>query len=278
MTITKRQNYPLKDGFPSTLETLAIQNCLLARVDSRIMQLEHLHTLDLRDNRLKDLPSSMSNLGHLAELRVAANQLSSFPQSLCQTSLSRSLKTLDLSGNHLAFLPAQFGHLTSLVTLNLANNRLESLPFTFHHLQALRRLLLLNNRLRYLPSNMHHLHLDILDISGNDFAHEESVRVIQSRLGVMSLLELSARVMKYHHMPYNNGFLPHILCSYLDVCRTCMCSMPCFTCFEHCIGVVDSRRMAITAVTDSKGYVPMEAFFCSLECKKRYVSQGHLLL
>ena len=278
MTVLKRQNYPLRDGFPSTLETLVIQSCMLSRLDSRILQLENLCTLDLSNNKIKELPELLCKLVNLAELRVTANRLSSFPDSLCQSSLSRSLKTLDLSDNRLVSLPGQFGYMTSLMSLNLANNQLESLPFSFHHLQNLRKLLLLNNRLHCLPSNMHRLQLDILDISGNEFCHEDSVQVIQSRLGVLSLLELSARVVKCHYVQYNSTVLPRNLCTYLDACRTCMCGKPCFMGFEQCVGKVDARRMARTAITSSKGEVSMEAFFCSFSCKKRYVSHAYLVV
>jgi LRR-repeat protein 1 len=278
MMILKRQDYPLRDGFPSTLETLVIQGCMLSRVDSRIMQLDNLCTLDLSNNKIKELPELLCNLVNLADLRVTANQLSSFPDLLCQPPLSHSLKTLDLSDNLLVSLPGQFGHITSLVILNLANNQLKSLPFSFHWLRNLRKLSLLNNRLSYLPSNMHRLQLDTLDISGNDFYQEDSVQVIQSRLGVLPLLELSARVVKCHHLPYNTTVLPRNLCTYLETCRTCMCGNPCFVGFEHCVVTVDSQRLARTAITNSKGGVSMEAFLCSFACKKWYVSHGCLVV
>ena len=278
LTITQRQNYPLRDGFPSTVETLVIQNCMLAKVDSRIIELVHLRILDLTHNKIRELPSSLANLDKLAELRLAENRLSSFPSSICQTSLSCSLKTLDLSDNQLVSLPAQFGEMVGLVSLNLANNQLHTLPYTFHRLRALQKLLLLNNKLRCLPCNMHYLHLDTLDVSGNEFANEKSVCIMQSRLGVLSLMELCSRVMNCYRIQYNSSCLPLHLCSFLDACRTCMCGKPCFVSFEHCLGPVDSRRMARTVITDSSRDIPMEAFLCSIECKKRFTGKGQLVL
>ena len=40
MTIASRQDYPITKGFPCSLEVLNIHECLLKKVDSRILKLK----------------------------------------------------------------------------------------------------------------------------------------------------------------------------------------------------------------------------------------------
>ena len=79
-----------------------------------------------------------------------------------------SLKTLDLSNNHLTELPELIGSLTSLKTLNLSFNKLTELPESIGSLVSLRYLYLLDNQLTELPESIGNLtFLEKLDLGMN---------------------------------------------------------------------------------------------------------------
>ena len=53
MVISSRSNYPVRDGFPRALEKLAVNHCLLRKIDSRILRLSLLVSMDLSDNHIR---------------------------------------------------------------------------------------------------------------------------------------------------------------------------------------------------------------------------------
>jgi len=76
--------------------------------------------------------------------------------------------TLDLSNNHLLYLPENFPTLTHLVKLDLSKNRLEELPEFFGQLKNLRHLDLYSNQLERLPVSFCQLkNLKWLDLKNN---------------------------------------------------------------------------------------------------------------
>jgi len=76
--------------------------------------------------------------------------------------------TLDLSNNHLVYLPENFPTLTHLVKLDLSKNRLEDLPEFFGQLKNLRHLDLYSNQLERLPVTFSQLkNLKWLDLKNN---------------------------------------------------------------------------------------------------------------
>lgn len=76
--------------------------------------------------------TSVGYFKKLSSLNLSFNTIN--PLSLTQLGfISQSLETLDLSGNHLKYIPAVFAQLSVLKTLNLSNNKLsnsETKPLT----------------------------------------------------------------------------------------------------------------------------------------------------
>lgn len=53
LVVKSRSEYPITEGFPSSLRTLQINGCSLKSVDSRILKLHNLSQLDLSNNHLR---------------------------------------------------------------------------------------------------------------------------------------------------------------------------------------------------------------------------------
>lgn len=53
LSVKSRKEYPITEGFPSSLENLQIIGCTLKTIDSRIFKLRNLAVLDLSNNHLK---------------------------------------------------------------------------------------------------------------------------------------------------------------------------------------------------------------------------------
>ena len=99
MVVTTRRDYPITTGFPISLTSLRVSDCMLKRIDSRMLRLYNLRSLDLSGNHLKTLPEDFSRLDRLSELRLANNHLEDIPVGFCFGPLCRTLNLLDLSGN-----------------------------------------------------------------------------------------------------------------------------------------------------------------------------------
>eukprot|EP00118_Oscarella_pearsei_P009097 m.50340 g.50340 ORF g.50340 m.50340 type:complete len:422 (+) comp34066_c0_seq4:44-1309(+) len=276
MTVSKRKNYPLRDGFPGSLETLNIHDCGLARVDTRILELRNLKTLDLSHNKIKALPPSMSHLSGLASFNLACNDLAEFPGCLCDSPFSASLKCLDLTDNQLVKLPYHFGKLSGLVVLKLDRNKLQALSPTFCKLRGLRQFSAASNCLPCLPPNTQSLQLDSTDLSGNPFMEESCLRIIQNCLGVPTMKEICARAVTSAGLAYGPRMLPRQLCQYLDLMKTCVCGASCADTLLHFVAPLDLGRISRTVVSSSKRHVPVEGYFCSTRCYNRGQTRGQL--
>lgn len=99
MKITKRKDYPVSTGFPSSLIKLGINNCNLIRFDKRITRLSSLKILDLGDNGIEKIPVDFNKDFSLQELHMPRNKLLDFPEVLCKVNFCASLVLLDLSHN-----------------------------------------------------------------------------------------------------------------------------------------------------------------------------------
>jgi len=115
----------------------------------------------------KEMPTGfpISNIAYfkkLTHLNLSFNTIN--PLSLTQLSfISQTLESLDLTGNHLKFIPAVFAQLSSLSKLNLSNNKLsnskskpisEEMVFTsLGYVPKLKNLDLSHNKLEFIPDD-----------------------------------------------------------------------------------------------------------------------------
>jgi len=198
MVITSRSAYPITTSFPPALETLCVNSCLLRKVDSRIMKLSRLVSLDLSDNHISALPDDWNSLPSLAELRMAKNQLSDLPGSMFTGKMQMSLARLDLSDNQLQSLAAAVYNLSNLAVFKLDQNRLVCLPFGIGKLTRLVQFSASRNQLRTLAGDFDRLTLNNLDLSDNPLADDAPTTVTPCGDGmdVPILFELAARCVK----------------------------------------------------------------------------------
>eukprot|EP00962_Isochrysis_galbana_P040034 scaffold14472_cov115-Isochrysis_galbana.AAC.2 len=143
---------PASIGRCAALRTLRLSDNLLTELPGEIGSCTSLTDLFLAGNQLMSLPVALSRCP-LVSLNVSANALTELPEGLC-AGVGSSLKTLQLSDNRLASLPADVGELRLLETLNLNGNRLRELPSSFGRLGAVVTVGLGANRLTALPHNI----------------------------------------------------------------------------------------------------------------------------
>lgn len=197
--INSRKDYPLKNSFPVTLETLNINGCALKIFDSRILKLHNLKILDLSHNSLSALCESLENLENLRCLNLSHNNLQAFPACILKRNTAPRLKTLDLSRNNLAYVPAGVSALRNLSLFKLCKNKIQALPSSIGYLKSLQRFECSENLLNYLPWSFSNLQLDFIDLSQNLFCDtepgilEKDEEKVNDLLRVPSLFELTGR-------------------------------------------------------------------------------------
>ena len=198
MVITSRSAYPITTSFPPALETLCVNGCLLRKIDSRIMKLSKLVSLNLSDNHISALADDWNSLPNLAELRLAKNQLSDLPATMFTSKLHISLAHVDLSDNQLQTLNASIYNLSNLAVLKLDRNRLVGLPSGIGKLTRLVQLSASGNLLRTLPGDFDRLTLNSLDLSDNPLAEDTPTAVVpcDDGMDVPTLFEWAARCVK----------------------------------------------------------------------------------
>lgn len=198
MIIASRSAYPITTSFPPSLETLCVNGCLLRKIDSRIMKLSKLISLDLSDNHISVLPDDWNSLPSLAELRLAKNHLSSLPTTMFTGSLRSSIAHLDLSDNQLQTLDPAAYNLSMLVVFKLDRNNFTSLPSGIGKLKRLMQFSASVNQLNTLPGDVDRLTLNSIDVSHNPLAVDTPTTVVQCAdvTDMPSLFELAARCVK----------------------------------------------------------------------------------
>ena len=197
LTVTSKRDYPLTEGFPSSLEYLQVTGCKLKRMDTRMLQLNSLRILDLSNNSLAELPAEIGQMRSLSELKLANNNITDLSKDFCQSNVRKTLFLLDLSANKLKFLRPDFCELTGLTRLKLDGNELMCLPHRISRLVHLRFLSASQNQLKVLPPGFGLLNLEELDLFGNPFMNDGPSTAI-SRLEFPALMELSARAIHHH--------------------------------------------------------------------------------
>jgi LRR-repeat protein 1 len=193
LVVKSQKDYPMR-GIPATLEIFQAAGVGLNRIDTRVLQLKNIRSIDLSNNRISKIPDCIKDV-KLAELRLSGNRILEFPDVICSGELAQTLKVLDLARNELAFLPHKFPSLKSLVQLRLDCNKLQMLPRTFGKMCSLKFFSASNNQLVVLPPSFLNLNLESVDLFANPFSAVGLVRTCKT-LSLPSLQELAGRCIK----------------------------------------------------------------------------------
>jgi Leucine-rich repeat (LRR) protein len=197
IVITNRSDYPVTAGFPLGLETLVVTGCALKRIETRILRLSRLVTLDLSNNSLSALPDDWSAMNCLAELKLSKNRLLNIPHTIFSGRRLTTLAHLDLSENQLAVLPSSLVDLSNLAVLKVDANQLVSLPQGFGRLRRLVHFSAAGNQLQALPADFDRLTLQNLDLFENPLSEggPSSLEIVDGAV-FPTLFELAARCVK----------------------------------------------------------------------------------
>lgn len=166
-----------------------------------------------------------------------------------------SLQILSMGGNLLTDVPETVGNLSQLQGLILCDNLIENLPTSIARLKHLKSLLLHRNRLKHLPRDIVSLrNLVELSLRENPLV----VRFVQDiTLNPSSLLELAARTVRTHSVPYGPADIPRRLAEYLQSAHCCV--------NPKCSGVFFDNRIEHIKFVDfcGKYRVPLLQYLCS---------------
>jgi len=112
--------------------------------------------------------------------------------------MSFKLIVLDISHNHITFIPSQIEELILLRELRAAFNKIVSLPPEIGRLKRLKKLIVNNNRLKRLPQELGHLEqLEDLILSENNLEEIPSSLANMSALRVLKLQNNKLRSLPY---------------------------------------------------------------------------------
>jgi len=215
-----------------------------------------LRDLNLSGNNLTTLPPSLLGLSGLRNLFIGANRLLRLPRGINQL---KRLKVFYLGGNCLRQLPEEIGQLSHLVALILSDNLLDCLPDSLSDLKKLQCLQIHKNRLTTLPHDL------VLLKSLRELSLRDNPLVVQFVREMVfqptSLVELAARVIKVHDVPYEDWEVPSHLA------RLLKCSHNCVN--PTCKGVFFSSKVEHVKFVDFCGRfrVPLMQYICSSRCK-----------
>nr|XP_039249853.1 leucine-rich repeat protein 1-like [Styela clava] len=272
LMVNSKQRYPLLEGFPSTLEQLAVEHCSLLKLDSRMLKLRHLKILNLSNNKIKTLPDSIAEMQSLVELNLENNDLSELPNtfSMPNSKLCSSLRCLKLNTNQIKCLPPDFGNLCELYQLHIRSNKLKLLPRCIGRLQKLKVFLAPDNLLRILPASIKCLSLEQIDLSGNDFLKVGSIPPLFRLKDVASLQDLTARVIIKKRLPYDEESLTHFCREFIEGGRCCWrCSLHCFESYIRTaisFNIANITHTVVRMDNEQAVEVPIDCIMCSLRC------------
>ena len=135
----------------------------------------------LESKGLVEIPSKVWGIANLRTLDLSHNRIAKLPAKV--RGLAPKLKTLALTDNRLSDLPDELCECKELQTLSLGQNSLTSLPDALGALGKLKTLVLAHNRLVALPESMCALQsLQQLDASHN------KLRALPAAFGALCML------------------------------------------------------------------------------------------
>lgn len=217
----------LLTNLPSTIASLSKLNTLIASNNqltsesfpknfSKLFRYS-LKVLSLGGNLLTTIPHELFDLIHLQSLYLGGNQIKDIPHDIKKLI---NLKVLYLGGNQLTSIPNEVGNLVELQALSLCENKLRTLPSSIALLRNLKSLGLHKNLLTALPPGIVKLRgLQELSLRNNPLV----CRFVKDfTFDCPSLLELAARAVKIHRVPFTNDSLPKCLQDYLSTARRCV--------------------------------------------------------
>jgi LRR-repeat protein 1 len=275
LLVTKRGDYPVKEGFPQTLNTVRIIGIRLARIDSRLVKLVNLTELDMSGNEITSLPESMDACPSLTQINLADNQINIVPRGFCTGLMSKSLKLLNLTGNKLTLLPNYFCQLRGLVTLNLDKNQLTLLPPSIGKLRLLKHFSAADNMLKILPGSFTQLRLDNLELSSNPL-DGASTRVLSNKLEpVSTLLEYSAATIISSNIKYQEEELFPQLLAYIDSYMNCPCRKPVWNNVARALVKLNLTSVSSSFSCDGMKEVCVDASVCSTKCLNLFMSNPY---
>ncbi|XP_046384143.1 leucine-rich repeat-containing protein 58 [Ischnura elegans] len=211
--------------------------------------------LNLSGNNLTAFPEQILELSNLRYLFLGGNRMTEIPQEIWKL---HSLQVLYLGGNRLVEIPASVGELQHLHSLVLCDNMLESLPSSIANLHLLKSLLLHKNQLRTLPSEIIALKgLSELSLRDNPLV----VRFVRDMThNPPTMLELAARIIKIHSIPYTSEEVPQNIFEYLNGAHYCL--------NPKCKGVFFDNRIEHIKFVDfcGKYRIPLLHYLCSSKC------------
>lgn len=274
LQIRRPVDYPPQQGFHKSLEELHINLLDLSSVSPAILNLKCLRVLDLSSNAIKCIPEALNSLPYLEELNISKNSLGSCsPKQWTWMGghLSCTLKVLEMSRNHLKYLPNQIVKLCILRVLNVNHNNIVSLPSGIGKLKNLKVLSAAYNSISSLPGSAEMLRLQELDLSYNDFppngiGNFNSSISLEKPLRICSLKEYAARQVVLMKVPYTPLDLPYTVIHYVNNAQFCVCGNPCFEVFVKHPKMFSLSLITVNFTVTSPAYVPMDCCYCSQKC------------
>nr|XP_053640281.1 leucine-rich repeat-containing protein 57-like [Cherax quadricarinatus] len=129
-------------------------------------------------------------------LDLSQNKLSVLPPTVCDLS---NLKHLNLNGNKINNLPQETGRLTKLESLSLVSNLIVSLPASMSDLKHLKSVILSDNKMTEFPLVLCGLpQLDVVDLSGNNITAVpdgiEDLQAVELNLNMNQISAISPSV------------------------------------------------------------------------------------
>jgi len=270
LMVSKRSEYPVKEGFPQTLTKIKIINIRLAKIEGRILKLVNLVVLDMSGNEIESVPEDFESLHSLTELSLADNKLTTLSRGFCTGKMTKTLKLLNLSGNQMKLLPNHICQLSQLVTLNVDSNQLSLLPPSIGKLSNLKHFTASKNLIKILPGGFSALRLDTLELSSNPFDEPVS-RVISNKLQpVSTLLEIAAKAIVRQKIRVDPEDIFPQLMAYLNSCMYCPCKQPVWNNCARALVKLQLSRVSSSVSCEGLNEVAMDASLCSSKCLKLF--------